>query len=242
MSNRRWSWGALALISVASPLAGCAEAPFGMARLNPMLTKEWEKDEKFGPTIHTKRGELQTLATKAASLPPSEQQRLSTELVGMLREEKNSLLARDMVRTLAEFPTPQSLEGLHLAIEHSDSDVRAVACEAWRKKGGQEGLDALVKALASDTDVDVRIAAARELGHFRKQAAVDSLGNALEDHNPALQFRCVQSLKEITGRNLGDSVSAWRQYVAGGEAKPADTPSWTEKIQSAISPASYFSR
>jgi len=231
MKNCRWAWGIVALVSTSPILGGCAEAPFGLARLNPMLTKEWEKDEKFGPNFHTKTDELRTLATNAPSLPPAEQQRLSAELVKMLNEEKNSLLAREMVRTLAAFPTPESAEGLQAAIEHSDADVRAVACEAWRRKGGQAGLDSLVKALASDTDIDVRIAAARELSAFHHQAAVDALGAALEDPNPALQYRCVQSLKEITGRDLGENVSAWKQFVAGGEAKASESTSWADKVR-----------
>jgi len=193
--------------------------------------KEWEKDAQFGANIHTKTDELRKLAASAPDLPPAEQQRLSGELGRMIQEEKNSLLAREMVRTLAAFPTAESLEGLKAATEHSDADVRAVACEAWRRKGGQAGLDTLVKVLSSDTDLDVRIAAARELGGFRQQAAIDALGAALEDPNPALQYRCVQSLKEITGRDLGENVSAWKQFVAGGDAKASETASWSDQIR-----------
>lgn len=231
MTERRSNWTMIAVVGAGSLLTGCAEAPFGLARLNTTLTREWERDEKFGPTIHAKLEELANLATAAPSLPPAEQQRLSAELLAMMREEKNSLLLRQMVKTIGAFPTEESLEGLRLGADHSDSDVRIAACGAWRRKGGSEAVEQLAKIVTSDTDVDVRIAAAREIGAFRVQPAIDALGLALEDPNPALQYRIVQSLKEITGRDLGDNVVAWRQYVQSGDAKPSESSSWASLVK-----------
>lgn len=231
MKDRRALLGLILPISAGLLFGGCAEAPFGLARLNPKLMKEWEKDAKFGPNMHTKTEELQQLAAAAPSMRPAEQHQLAAELTQMLRDEKNPMLARQMVQTLGAFPTEDAVLGLQAASEHSDADVRAATCEAWRRQGGQAGLDGLVKILSSDTDVDVRIAAARELSHFRKQAAVDALGTALDDPNPALQYRCVQSLKDITDRDLGDNVAAWRQYVAGGEAKASETVSLSQQLR-----------
>lgn len=228
--RRLWQWSWIVWTGIGA--AGCAEAPFGLARLNPMLVEEWKKDEQYGPTFHTKMEELQALATAAPTLPPAEQQRLSAELQSMVRTEKNPLMIRQLVRTLAAFPTETSLDGLRLATEHSDPDVRVVACEGWRMKGGREGLEQLAKMLSSDTDVDVRIAAAREISAFKDPIAVQALGAALDDTNPALQHRAVQSLKLVTGRDMGDNVAAWREYVASGGAKPVESVSWTEQLRS----------
>jgi hypothetical protein len=40
---------------------------------------------------------------------------------------------------------------------------------------------------------------------------------ALDDPDPALQRRAVESLRQVTGRDFGNDVVAWRTYVQGGE-------------------------
>jgi hypothetical protein len=80
----------------------------------------------------------------------------------------------------------------------------------------------------SDGDLDVRIAAARELGKFEDRAAVQSLGAALDDPDPALQRRAVESLRRISGEDFGNSVPAWRQYVRG---EPVDQPEPPSMVQ-----------
>lgn len=210
---------------------GCADGPFGLARFNPMLRDEWKKDEEFGVTNHQKIEELIALQQQASQISPAEQQRLSQELADLIRRENNVPLCVAAVRTLSEFPTSASLEGLKYATTHSDPDVRAAACEGWRRKGGPDAVLALAEVLGSDTDVDVRIVAARDLEAFRHPAAINALGLALDDTDPALQHRAVQSLKTVTGRNFGDSVPAWREYVRDGNPQPAAEQSIAQRLR-----------
>ena len=210
---------------------GCADGPFGLARYNPVLRDEWKKDEQYGQTPHQRLEEMQEWAARAPSMPPAEQERIAGQLTQIVQNNSNTILVSQAVRTLAVVPHPAALEGLRLASNHSDANVRVVSCHAWRRRGGEEALDRLTATLNSDTDSDVRIAAARELGGFRDPKVIQALGAALEDGSPALQRRSVESLKSITGKDYGDNVAAWREFVATGEARPAAQVSWTEKLR-----------
>ena len=227
----RRTWALLGLLASVVVGTGCADGPFGLARYNPVLRDEWKKDEQYGKTSHQRLEEMQEAAARASSMPPAEQERLATELNQVVQNDANTILVSQAVRTLAAIPHPAALEGLRLASNHSDANVRVVACHAWHRRGGDEALDRLTATLNSDTDSDVRIAAARELGGFRDPKVVQALGASLEDGSPALQRRAVESLKSITGKDYGDNIVAWREFVASGEAKPAAQVSWTEKLR-----------
>ena len=87
-----------------------------------------------------------------------------------------------------------------------------------------------VTVLSGDVDTDVRLAATRALGKSKEPVAVAALGRALEDSDPAIQYRAVLSLRGATGENLGNDVRRWRQYVAGQQPTPADAPSLAERV------------
>lgn len=213
-------------------VVGCLEGPLKLGRYNPIYREEWKKDQQYGPSMHDKLEELVALRAAATRLSAAEQQKKSAELLQYFQNERNPTLASAMVRTIAAFPTPESSEALRLASNHSDPDVRVAACDGWGRKGGAEALETLARMLGSDTDADVRIAAARDLENFRDPGAVQALGLALESNDPALQFRAVSSLKRVTGKDYGDSVPAWREYVQSGQVKPADAPSFAERFRS----------
>ena len=86
----------------------------------------------------------------------------------------------------------------------------------------------LADMLAHDRDKDVRMAAARGLGQSHEQIAKQALGAALDDNDPAMQHRAMVSLKTVTGKDLGNDVDKWRQYVKTGNVRPDDR-SWAER-------------
>ena len=81
------------------------------------------------------------------------------------------------------------------------------------KRGGPDASRVLAEALSGDTSVDVRIAATQALGEMRDPQAVPLLAVALEDPDPALQFRAVQAMRLASGKDLGNDVNLWRQYA-----------------------------
>lgn len=210
-------WQAVGLTLLALTIAGCA------AQNRPQWLA-WNKP-KEEPAPHVKTGgerleELRKLASEVKKLPAGEAERISTDLAQAIPKEQDPLLRAQMIRTLAMFPTDTAGRVLAAGMADSEKDVRVAACEAWGQRGGPEAVQRLSEALNADTNIDVRLAAARSLGSCPDQKTVAALGLALEDRDPALQRRAVQSLEKVTGKRYGNDVVAWREYVQGRDPKP----------------------
>jgi len=96
-----------------------------------------------------------------------------------------------------------------------------------------ETVPSLANALRTDTDMDVRLAAANALGAIKSPEAIQALTVALDDRDPAMQFAGVQSMKSITGKDYGPNVETWRQVAAGQTVPEPPAPSIAERIRSA---------
>jgi hypothetical protein len=48
------------------------------------------------------------------------------------------------------------------------------------------------------------------------------LAKALEDPDPAVQYRAVGALKKVSGRDLGDDVNKWREWAADPDGSSAE--------------------
>lgn len=197
--------------------SGCTTEPTRRVRSwFPKTRQEWAEDERFGPTFHEQLADLKKLRDDARQMTPEDQERWAGQLGQMLEDGTNRVLRVAIVRTLGEFPTPTSAVVLRKEIEDGEVDVRIAACEAWGRIGGEQARDLLAGVIGSDTDLDVRMAATRELAAFKDQKTVQALGLALNDTDPALQHRAMQSLKRVTGRDFGNNAPAWREFVQGG--------------------------
>ena len=208
-------------------LVGCVNGPF----YRMWYGKDWAADEKYGPTFYTKLEEMKKLRSGIKSLDAEEQTRVAQQLTQTLSQDPCPPYRSEIVKTLALCPAPAATEGLRLAIQDKDASVRTVACRAWGQREEQEALQVLAQAATADPDHDVRMTAVRELGKFKDQQAVRALGQALEENDPALQHLAVESLRSVTGKDFGDSVPAWRQFVRGEQVKPGEPPSLAEKLR-----------
>jgi len=121
-------------------------------------------------------------------------------LVASIRTEKDPLIRVEILRALGRYPSPAADVILKAALSDADIHVRVAACEAWGKRGDAAAVQLLSDALRGDVDADVRLAAAKALGESKNAAAVPPLGEALADSDPAMQYRAVLSLKQVTGR------------------------------------------
>ena len=182
------------------------------------------------PTPAERIVELRSLSERAAKSGPEEKQRIAQELVDSIRTEKDPLIRTEIIRTLGSYSGSASDAVLKASLGDTDSKVRIAACEAWAKRGDAQAVALLAEVLQSDVDSDVRLAAARSLGETKNSEAVAALGEALNDSNPAMQYRAVLSLSKVTGKNLGNDVNRWQQYVKGELPEP--TPSLAEQIRS----------
>jgi HEAT repeat protein len=158
------------------------------------------------------REDRETLPT----LPADQQQAKAAELATQYQIESDPLVRAQIVRTISVCGAPPAGATLTAALQDADRDVRLAACEAWGVHGGPQAVPSLSNLLRHDRSMDVRLAAARALGQLKGPEVVQALAPGLEDPDPAMQYRIVQSLRESTGKDFGDNVNAWNEFVRGG--------------------------
>jgi HEAT repeat protein len=226
----------LPLVWLCVVIAAAQGCTWGSKNGVPWWGSKKEKEEaatnldKYGP-VAFKRVEFIKMEGKyAAEGGPQEKQKVADDLARSIQTEQDPLVRMEMVRTLTTIPNETAASVLYNGMKDPDPEVRVAVCEAWGKRaaiatkaGGvatpqttetDAAARLLSEALAGDTNVDVRLAAARALGKVRNDPrAVGALGIALKDQDPALQFRAVASLKEVSGKDFGNDVGKWQQYV-----------------------------
>jgi hypothetical protein len=221
------------VFSLAFVCVGCGERPFAdYGIVDPWSRKSWKEDEQYGPTYYTKRDELRSKRKSMRWMAPGDQERVAAELAERLKDEPHPVLRSEILRTLALAKSDIAMEALRSATNDTDPDVRVVACEALGQRADQPARQALAQVLGSDTDADVRLAATRELGRFKEdREAMQALRLALDENNPALQFRAVESLKNMTGKDYGSDLIAWKEFVDGGNPPEPPPASIAERLK-----------
>jgi HEAT repeat protein len=185
------------------------------------------------PGITPPNERIADLKKLAAAPPkdPAERERIASEVAAQYPREPDPLIRTHMVDVLGAYPGPTALAALAGAAKDADSDVRIAVCKALARQKGPEATALLRQVFAGNTDVDVRLAAVHALGETRDPVAMATLVPALEDRDPAMQYRVVESLRKVAPRDLGDNVEQWRQYVGGQSARPESTPLVAEPVR-----------
>ncbi len=223
----KYSWLWPLLVLVPTFLTGCVDGP--LYRL--WYRQQWLDDEQYGPTLYTRLEELDGLRRDVPRMSMAEQDQLAVRLNRAVVEDPSVIYRAEATRTLGTLSTPRAAEGLHHATGDPEPSVRSAACQAWGERGDAQALQMLGQLLRTDADLDVRIAATRELGRFSDPAAVNALAVALDHQDPALQLRAMRSLEQVTGEDFGNHVPAWRQYVRGDPVDRPEPPSMVSRLR-----------
>jgi hypothetical protein len=174
--------------------------------------------------------ELGELAQKApTTTDPGQREGICQDLAQQIHKELDSIIRSEILRTLAAYGGPTAAAVLHKAVKDPDADVRKIVCDLWARRADAESAQVLADMLAHDRDKDVRMAAARGLGQSHEQIAKQALGAALDDNDPAMQYCAMVSLKTVTGKDFGNDVNKWRQYIKTGNVPPDDR-SWADRF------------
>jgi len=201
---------------------GCA----GMSGWKPSFFAGPSPTEQtaYGTTADQRIEALAAAAKRVEAASSAERVEFTRQLVRDMLEEHDPRVRCAILDAAAGFDTPSALAICRGALEDPDERVRMAACTAWRRRGGPEAVELLGARFHADAEMDVRLRAIRELGDLGDKEAIPVLARALEDPDPAVQYRAVGALKQVSGRDLGDDVNAWRQWAANPDA---DAVKWS---------------
>lgn len=187
--------------------------------------------KQYGPLAFERVETIEKMGEYAAAHGPEEKQAVAVKLAQDIQTEQDPLVRVVLIRTLGKIPNETAAAVLRAGIKDPDPEVRMEDCTVWGKrvhesltKGGgiapgpteDMAVQVLAGALAGDTNLDVRLAAARALGNVPKDPrAIAALGLALKgsDNNPAMTYNVVTSLKSVSGKDFGSDVKQWQQYA-----------------------------
>jgi len=201
-------------------LAGCATwAPWAPWKSQEQVAKE---RQQYGATADQRIKELAEKSEAAKEAGAAGQERFAEEIAAAMVAEHDARVRCAMLDAVAENPTALAVAICKGAMQDPDPRVRMAACSAWAKRGGEEAVQMLAARYQTDTELDVRLRALRCLGEIGDSKAVPVLAKALEDSDPAVQYRAVAALKKVSGRDLGDDVNKWREWAADPEGSAAD--------------------
>jgi HEAT repeat protein len=194
----------------------------------------------FGPKTDTVPGlvppskriaAIQQRSAELVSAGADRQDQFAREMAAALNEERDPVMRTEIVRAVSVFRTPTVDQILRCAVKDVEPEIRILACKGLGKRGGDQAAAALSELVLSDADADVRMAAVRALGETRSPRGLAALGKALDEHDPAMQYYAVESLRKISGKDFGNDLAKWRQYARGESPVPVSPVSFTDRIR-----------
>ena len=184
----------------------------------------WARRRRKLPGVDSPSDRIKSLRELAKKAPettdPGQRKSICRDLAQQIRKEPDSILRGEILRTLAAYGGETATAVLHAAVKDTDADVRKIVCDLWGRRPDAEAAKVLADMLASDSDKDVRMAAAGALG----QVARTDRGAGIGRRCWTIKIRpcsiaAMVSLQTSTGKDLGTDVDRWRQYVKTGEVR-----------------------
>lgn len=186
-------------------------ATIGCASMN-LPWKDRERTSIITPKMRISA--IQEIGARAADADAEEQQSLTEQLATQIQTEPDPVVRRAIQESISQLPTELAQNVLIAGLQDDDLDVRLTCCQALGQKSDPSVISALRVALETDSELDVQLAAIDALGRIKSPQSVAALANAVNDRDPALQYAGVQALKSVSGKDLGNDVTAWREYAA----------------------------
>ncbi len=207
-------------------LPGCVE----LHALNPYYRQQWAEDERIMPSFYTHWRRIRAIPGELPRLSQEEQAVTARELTRLIREDSNTVLRIAAIQSLMAFPPELSRDGIYAAVSSNDPELKAAACPALRKLGDEQSLGLLVALFEQEENVDVRVAALRAMTGFEHPMVYRALARALDDSDPAIQYRATEVLARTTGRGFGHDVAAWKAFLRGENPQEPRPASFVDRI------------
>ncbi|MFM8292269.1 MAG: HEAT repeat domain-containing protein [Planctomycetia bacterium] len=201
-------------------LGGCASSQPWKPFEDPAAVAR--EREQYGATADERIGTLVEDGKRAKAGSAQQQDEFTQSLATALLAEHDPRVRCKILEIAADFDTAPAAAICRGALQDPEARVRMAACSAWAKRGGPEAVQLLGARYQTDSEIDVRLRALRELGTLGDKEAIPVLARALEDADPAVQYRAVAALKKVSGRDLGNDVNRWREWAADPEGTAAE--------------------
>jgi HEAT repeat protein len=182
-------------------------------------------------TPKMRKDTVRQFAARADGTDTPDQRAQTDQLARQIQIEPDPLVREEIVRAIGEYRTPLAAQVLEAGLNDENPLVRVACCQSFGKRADEHSVPLLANTLRTDKQIDVRLAAAEALGKIKSPSSVSALAVALDDHDPAMQFAGMQSMKAVTGKDYGGDVQAWRQVAAGGTPAPPAAPSIASRIK-----------
>ena len=204
------------LLLVPAASLGCHDGPmYALKRVNPYFQRQWAADEKLGVTDHQRMQNLRLLTASIHRMPAAEQASWTAHLQSVLEQDPSAEMRFQAVRTLQHVPGDAALQLIAGSLEDESVKVRMAACDVLGSRSEPQAAHLLAETVNSSVDADVRLAAVAALRGHRGAIVNDALKMTLESNDPALRHAAIESLRTITGQDLGNETEPWLAYLAG---------------------------
>jgi HEAT repeat protein len=216
-------------------VSGCTDGPFfQMKKLNPYIQSQWRKDREKTVVYSQRVEEMRLLRRQIANMPSEEQSRWIAKLKDILQTETSPELRRESVLVLQEVMDRQDAVAAVTPMTHDKNDkVRLTVAQTLGARPNPEAASALIAMATSDSSRVVQLAATESLGKHPSDEVRQFLASKLEDRSPAMQYQASLALKNITGKNYGGDIDAWKRYLAG-EDIPEPKASLADSMKSIV--------
>jgi HEAT repeats len=150
---------------------------------------------------------------KLTKLGTGERDEMSSILALAFTSEPQPETRIVILQSLSQLGSPKRWEAFNAALQDKDPAVRVMACRLIGRSGSTDQTKSLDDLLISDTNLDVRLAAADALSGIPTREAALALLSGVQDSDVAVRYRCRQSLQHITGKDHGGNADEWRTEI-----------------------------
>lgn len=196
---------AFAMTAILATFPGCSSWPFRQKERTTLIT----------PGM--RMAAIREIGPRAAKVDAQQQRDYCEQLAIQIQTEPDPIVRRTIQETIAEFDQPLAEQVLLAGLSDEDLDVRLACCRKLGERGKPAAIEALGRLVADAEEIDLQLAAVDALGKIKSPESVAALSKALENRDPAMQYAGVQALQQVSEeslrKELGNDVTAWRQYA-----------------------------
>ncbi|KLU07901.1 energy [Rhodopirellula islandica] len=196
---------------------GCHDGPmYALKHANPYFTmRQWKADEAIGVTDHKRRQELQSLADSMIAMPEERQLTWTPHLEQIYENDPSAEMRRLAILAAGRSKDAGTLDLVAKGLKDDNLKVRMESCRALGERPEEQAAQLLASIAGESQDQDVRHAAIAALGKHPGEISTNSLKLALQDRDPATQDLVIETLRESTGKDLGNDPAEWIAALNG---------------------------